>query len=184
MKRRLPDQGGAARRRSRWLFPSDAFLSNRTPALYWLLALLVAGAGVSIGCGRSADPSGRVRASGTVTSGGGPLPSGSILFLPAGDGRGGGAVIQNGRYEVPAEQGLTPGRYAVEIRAGASSATEPGPGMMIDEITGAEVPVKPGSNRSRSLATPSLKSRPKPPVRLEADVTREGPNEFNFDLPL
>jgi len=69
------------------------------------------------GCGRSHNS--RYPLSGTVTFRDQPLERGSIEFLPS-TGAGGphaGAVIQEGRYDIPKEYGLEPGTYRVLIRS-------------------------------------------------------------------
>src|SRR5260370_21472479 len=52
--------------------------------------------------------------SGTVTFRGEALETGSISFLTAA-GPAGGALIRDGKFELPAEQGLEPGKYKVTI---------------------------------------------------------------------
>jgi hypothetical protein len=73
----------------------------RAPLGVWLLLLG--------GCAR--DDHGRQKVFGTVALGGEPLPEGAIEFFPAGGppGPAGGALIRNGAYAIPREQGLTPG---------------------------------------------------------------------------
>ena len=68
-----------------------------------------------IGC-NSAD-SGRASISGKVTFDGQPLPSGEIVFEPQGTGRLGIAQIVDGAYQMPPQQGPTPGNYLVRITA-------------------------------------------------------------------
>jgi len=77
------------------------------------LAVIV---GVTVfGCG-SRNPLGRRAFSGRVTLAGKPLDQGTISFEPQQQpGFAGGAVILDGRYEVPAEKGLPPGKYLVRI---------------------------------------------------------------------
>jgi hypothetical protein len=76
-----------------------------------------------LGCGEGKDPHGRQALTGTVTFQGHPLGAGSIKFLPAQDkGLSAGALIRDGRYAIPREQGLAPGTYRVLI-----SALEPTP---------------------------------------------------------
>lgn len=83
---------------------------QRMPMLGALLALTAL-----IGC-NSAD-SGRASISGKVTFDGQPLQSGEIVFEPQGTGRLGIAQIVDGAYQMPAQQGPTPGKYLVRITA-------------------------------------------------------------------
>ena len=66
------------------------------------------------GCGSS---SGRQAVTGVVTLDGKPLASGSIHFqpLPGLKAPSAGAPIENGRFSIPAAQGLLPGEYQVSI---------------------------------------------------------------------
>ncbi|WP_428304062.1 hypothetical protein [Lacipirellula sp.] len=75
--------------------------------------------------------SGRAAISGKVTFDGQPLKSGEIVFEPQGTGRLGIAQIIDGAYQMPAQQGPTPGKYLVRITANrptgkaASPAADP-----------------------------------------------------------
>ena len=73
------------------------------------------------GCG-SDNPLGREAVSGKVTFNGLPLDAGSINFEPQqAGGVASGAVIAEGSYNIPAHQGLPPGRYLVRINASQSA---------------------------------------------------------------
>src|SRR5262245_55278775 len=77
------------------------------------------------GCGGGGN---RCAPSGGVKFRGQPLDQGAITFLPEDPslGAGGGAMIKDGRYDIPARSGLPPGRYKVMITsADASGATDP-----------------------------------------------------------
>jgi hypothetical protein len=76
------------------------------------------------GCG--ADTGGRVGVSGTVTFQGVPLESGTIQFAATDGSQMSGATISAGKYEVPAMQGLLPGKYMVRVSAVKEAAAEVG----------------------------------------------------------
>jgi hypothetical protein len=101
----------------------------------------------------------RVALRGTVTLNGSPLAEGSIRFaLP--DPRNPvdcAAVIRDGRYEIPADQGVPPGRYRVEI-----TNVPPGP-------TGGPLP-------------PPLPARYHAQSQLHVELSAGGPNVFDFAL--
>lgn len=87
---------------------------SKALAVFWAAIVPVALATIS-GCGRSDD---RKAISGNVTLDGEPLPSGLIHFQPTETATSSaGTTIQNGRYEIPAAQGLKPGKYQVAIQA-------------------------------------------------------------------
>lgn len=112
---------------------------------------------VSTGCTR--DP--RVECSGTVTFAGEAVEEGSIGFFPLdGAGRSEGAVITAGRYRAC----VVPGRQRVEIRASRAMSDFKGP----SDLGPPRVDFIPEEFNSRSTLT--------------VDVTRDGPNEFTFDL--
>ncbi len=78
---------------------------------------------LAVGCSGSDD--GRLPISGTVSLKGESLDSGSIQFIPTTpDGSHGGSVISDGKYSIPKEQGLKPGKYRVVISAGAQGTVE------------------------------------------------------------
>ncbi len=93
---------------------------------YFCIALTVAFLVASVGCGKKAT-NGRLPVSGTVTFQGAPLDSGSIQFMPADTAGqfGGGAVITNGEYKIPEQQGLPVGKYKIVISAGDPSQPVP-----------------------------------------------------------
>lgn len=68
-------------------------------------------------CGGCGSSSGRQAVTGVVTVDGKPLASGSINFQPAPGLKApsAGAAIENGRFSIPADQGLLPGEYQVTI---------------------------------------------------------------------
>src|SRR5688572_26860054 len=78
-----------------------------------LLALMALSA--FLGC--SNPDSGRASVSGTVTFDGELVKTGQIAFEPQGQGRFGIAQIVDGAYQMPPQQGPTPGKYTVRITA-------------------------------------------------------------------
>lgn len=136
-----------------------------------------------LGCGDSGPTAdGRFLIRGTVNEGGQPLSQGSIVFHPESQSgiQGVGTVVKDGRYELPAAQGLAPGRYTVEIQPGTAAPATADASVTIDEITGAEVlnqPVK--ISRSNPLVTKAKSSKRTPRI---IEVTKAGPNQFDFDL--
>jgi hypothetical protein len=70
--------------------------------------------------GCSQDSEGRQGVNGTVHLDSAPLQTGSINFTPTeGQATAGGAVISNGKFVVPRDNGLLPGKYRVAISAPA-----------------------------------------------------------------
>lgn len=74
--------------------------------------------------------SGQTRASvsGIVTFDGQPLDNGTITFEPVDrtTGQAGGASIEAGKFDLPAERGLAPGEYKVSISANVGGGPENG----------------------------------------------------------
>lgn len=104
--------------------------------------------------------------SGTVTLEGKPLDEAVIMFIPLDIPAGKtGAAVKEGRYEVPRDVGLPPGRYRVEI------ADDP----PIDHAAMGKPP-QPSATR-RNLPVHYSVASP-----LSIDVTPSGPAEFDFPL--
>jgi hypothetical protein len=125
---------------------------------------------VLVGCSGD-DPLGRLKISGKVTLDGTPLDSGTIHFEPldaaggsGAGGHGGGGVITDGKYELPAKHGLPEGNYRVSISAPEASDQEP--------VMGRELP--PPAER--------IPERYNIQSQLTARVTSDGPNTFDFQL--
>lgn len=91
--------------------------SGYTRFLSYLLPMVVGGV---LGCG-GGDPN-RFPVSGSVTLKGVPLEKGTIQFIAVKEGQGAfrhsGAKIEAGTYEIPRENGLSPGTYRVLISSG------------------------------------------------------------------
>ena len=129
---------------------------------------LVVAAGVA-GCG-PANPRDRLPVSGTVTLDGAPLDQGSIQFRPyeREDGVGSGAMIKNGKYEIPVLKGLPVGKYRVRInsaRADESALPPESGGFMAGRPTVERIPAKYNRNSEEII-----------------EVTAGGPNEFNYEI--
>ncbi|MDB5385305.1 MAG: hypothetical protein JWM11_951 [Planctomycetaceae bacterium] len=141
----------------------------------WLL--IVSSCAGLAGCGAS-ESLGRLPIKGTVIMDGEPLDHGAIDFKPQGTGAhlvGAGAVIEDGKFSIPADQGLIPGKYMVSI----SAPDKEGAGG-------------PGTEQSPEAAMNSVANAPPINERLPAkynattelmkDVTSPGPNEFEFKV--
>jgi hypothetical protein len=117
---------------------------------------------------------GRQAVSGKVTLEGQPLDDGQILFGPLDSqvGTSGGAGIKNGRYEIPREHGLKPGKYLVRITAGDGKTPQLGdeeaaaPGGSTNIISVDRIPAEWNINSDKQV-----------------EVKADGSNEFNFDIP-
>lgn len=117
------------------------------------------------GCG--GDPQGRQRVSGTITYQGQLLERGRIEFTPLeSQGTQSGAIIRDGVYSIPADQGLKPGKYKVRIystdKVLAPATGPPGDGP---------APPQPKNPISSVYNTDS---------KLFADVAKGGKNVFDF----
>jgi len=132
---------------------------GRSPAIL-LVAVLV------IGCGP--DTGGRLGLSGTVTFQGAPLKTGTIEFASGDAKQLSGSTITEGKYSVPADKGLPPGKYTVRISAvedaGAAPTGPPGPESM--------------TQQAKALIPPQYNVE----STLSAEVTEGGSNVFDFDL--
>lgn len=135
----------------------------------WVVVLLSTALGLHAGCGGS-NPLGRKAVSGTVTLDGAPLASGSIEFTPLGGGGGvsSGAVIEEGKFEIPAESGLPVGRYRVSIVDNPPAAPLPAGHMPGDDLPPQPKPRIPPSWNQNSTQ--------------EIEVTEKGPNRFDFSI--
>jgi len=104
-----------------------------------------------------------------VTLDGDPVDGGSIAFIPLGGGdqqRRVGAPIVSGRYAIPAEKHLAPGKYRVEIhwprKTGRKVAIPDDPPNMMDET----IEVVPPKFNTRS--------------ELTADIGGSTPGDFDL----
>lgn len=132
--------------------------------LLWFLALAI----TLSAC--SGDPLGRQAISGTVKVDGQPLAKGDISIQPLeGQATSGGGEIFNGKYSVPRELGLVPGKYRIEIHAPV-----PGTAGKADENTLPGDPLPP----ARELIPPDWNKSSTQTI----DVRKQGPFEFNFEV--
>jgi hypothetical protein len=131
------------------------------------LTVLFAAAGLT-GCGGGTD---KQAVSGTVTWKSKPLETGTIRFLPldAAATTETGAVITNGRFDIPREQGLLPGKYKVSI-----SSPDPKSGQGPEDA--------PPGERGGYPATERIAEKYNKKSELTAEVTAGGKNEFEFNL--
>jgi hypothetical protein len=122
------------------------------------------------GCGGETDQLPREAISGSVTFDGQPLKNGYIQFLPdaaSDDATFAGGPIREGKFDIPREQGPTPGRYSVTVISGEAAPSE---------ASAAELP---GAGFSKKEKIPAkYNSR----TTLTAEVKKGGPNQFEFPL--
>jgi hypothetical protein len=95
-----------------------------------------------IGCGSSKE----VSIKGSVTFDGQPVGPGSIVFAPetGNESIKVAAPIEDGKYEIGAERGATPGMFRVEISWSKKTGRQipsADPGVMVDEVQEA-IPAK------------------------------------------
>lgn len=131
-----------------------------------LAGVLVLAAGLA-GCGGSSGIE-RYGVSGTVTLDGEPLDTGAIQFGPEdGQGMSGGAAIQNGTYDIPADRGLPAGKYRVRISSagGGTEVEEEAPGESLENLANERIPAKYNVNSQETI-----------------EITPDGSNTFDFDI--
>jgi len=108
----------------------------------WLeVALWIAFVGSMVGCGGEAT-GGKLPVSGLIKLKGQPLDAGSIQFesKPPTPSCFTGGEIKDGKYAVPAPQGLLPGTYTVRISAPEQVAAPAEPGGEIPPPVNDRVP--------------------------------------------
>lgn len=124
-----------------------------------------------VGC-NSADGLPRESVSGTVSVEGKPLAKGLITFLPSDPDvpTQGGGNITDGKYSIPKDQGLVPGKYKVVI-----SAPDDKPETVVDKTN--DMPGMPPT-----LPKEVIPSRYNKESLLVAEVTAGGKNSFEYNL--
>jgi hypothetical protein len=132
-----------------------------------IVVLVVACLALSSGCGGG---SGRRPLGGQVSFQGRPVEQGSITFLATGDRPGpvAGALIRDGRYDIPAAQGLLPDTYRVAI-----SWPRPGAALTPEQIAAGASP------QAEEQIPPKFNTE----TTLTAEVKTSGSNQFDFELP-
>ena len=128
--------------------------------------LLLMGILTSALLGCSGADGGRRKVSGEISFDGQPLEGGWIYFRPIGKGPSSAAEIDQGRFEIPAEKGLTAGTYKVVIEYHKPT------GRMRKVYTGEEIEEK------RQIIPPQYNTR----TTLTADIQPSGANQLTFDL--
>ena len=126
---------------------------------------------LAMGCSND-NPLGRMPVSGSVTLGSKPLALGNITFAPQdAGGVSSGASIIEGQYSIPEVQGLPPGKYVVRLYSAEKDNAPATPEEMA---------------RMPELRRPGLECiSPEYNVNSNKiiEVTTDGPNQFNFQIP-
>ena len=118
--------------------------------------------------GCSHDTEGRQTISGSVQLDGQPIKTGSINFTPTeGQATAGGAVISNGKFAIPGDNGLLAGKYRVAISAPASGTDKAAPAL-----PGEAPPL------AKDLIPPEWNTASNQTV----EVKKGGPNSFPFEI--
>ncbi len=119
------------------------------------------------GCGE--ETAGKLPVSGTITIKGAPVDAGTINFFsqPPTPDCFTGALITDGKYSVPAVQGLLPGTYRVQISAPVQGppSTDPVPGEA-GPLAEDRIPVEYNANS-----------------KLTFEAKSGAANKFDFDVP-
>jgi hypothetical protein len=119
------------------------------------------------GCGPHTD---RLELSGKVTLNGEPIDGGAMRFTSvSGKKMSSGAMINGGYYKVPAEKGLLPGIYRVEISAPDNAA----PPVMVRSSPGG-----PGSPAAPERIPDEYNSDSKHTIEVAAGAD----NHFDFEI--
>ena len=82
-----------------------------------------------------------------------------------------GAPIIKGKYTMPADQGLTPGKYKVMITAGDGRTPADSPDGM------------PGPTGANIISKDRIPPEYNTNSKQEVTVTDKGPNNFDFKIP-
>lgn len=123
---------------------------------------------LSSGCGTRTD---RLAITGKVTLNGTPLDGGSIrLSSSEGEQRmASGALIVDGRFNIPADKGLRPGTYRVQITS---------PDLKAAPVMAPSTPSGPGFPVQPERIPPDYNVDSKKTI----EVTSDGENDFTFEI--
>jgi len=119
------------------------------------------------GCGNSGD---RLAIGGKVTLKGAPLANGTIEFTSEDRSKQSGGLIQNGVYDIQANQGLPPGTYIVRIQSA-------------DEGSAPVAGEAPGPESLNSTAKETIPAEYNSNSGIRATIVAGKKNEHNFDIP-
>lgn len=119
------------------------------------------------GCG--AGNNGRLPVSGVITLKGEALDDGTIEFSSSSVKS--GAPIIKGKYSMPADQGLSPGKYKVMITAGDGKTPIESPDGL------------PGPTGTNIISKDRIPPEYNTNSTQEVTVTDKGPNKFDFTIP-
>jgi hypothetical protein len=125
----------------------------------------------AIGCGGGNN---RQEVTGTVTWKGKPLATGTIRFLPAEPSvtTEATAVVTDGAFRIPKEDGLLPGKYKVAVSSPDPSTQQGPPDAPPGERGG-----YPAKDRIPAEYSTAGKTK------LAAEVKADGTNQFEFTIP-
>lgn len=139
-------------------------------------AALAAGlAGLALaGCGDNYG--GRVEINGNVKLKGQPLKTGMVMFEPlAKQDTRASAMITDGNYKVPRENGLRPGKYLIRVTAGdGKTPTNP---------TNPDEPPGPGGGGTNIISKELVPADWNTRSKQEREVTDQNPNKIDLDIP-
>jgi hypothetical protein len=137
----------------------------------FFLASFVGMAALGTLCGCSKPSKTRQEITGEVTLKGQPVEDGIINFAPLdGQETGDGAQIVKGKYRIPKEKGLFPGRYKVTIYAGNGAS---------GEGDASPDPPKDGPRPPRDRIPPEYNTD----SNVVKEVIQGGENKFDFNIP-
>ena len=124
---------------------------------------------LSVGCGKGSNLQRKI-IEGDVTCDGQKVAAGTVRFVPVGETKGPVtvAIIIDGHYRTFNRGGVPLGKYRVEIQARRATGkkVESPEGKMVDET----IPI-------------GAKEYGGPQSKLTAEVTADGPDRVDFDVP-